>query len=106
MPIAKPLALCDDEAQTAVIGYINTMTRTSPRYFSPETLPRDAASAGTFRWTPAQRTALTAKIMLTVSMVCGLEALWRGSVARTLVAGLILAIGSGLLVAAKHAEAS
>ena len=62
--------------------------------------------ASAFRWTPAQRTAVTARIMLTVSCVCGLEALWRGSVTRTLVAGLILALGGGLLVAAKHAEAS
>jgi hypothetical protein len=67
---------------------------------------RVGPSSSRFGWTPAQRTALTARIMLTVSFVCGFEALWRGSVARTLVAALILALGGGLLVAAKHAEAS
>lgn len=82
------------------------MTRTSPRYFSSTSSHREVGVMGSFRWTPAQRTALTAKIMLTISLVCGLEALWRGSVARTLVAGFILALGSGLLVAAKHAETS
>jgi hypothetical protein len=83
------------------IGYINCMTRL-PAHFSARVTP----SASRFGWTPAQRTALTARIMLTVSFVCGLEALWRGSVTRTLVAGLILALGGGLLFAAKHAESS
>jgi hypothetical protein len=84
-----------------LIGYINCMTRLPAQYPA-----RLASAPSRFGWTPAQRTALTARIMLTVSFVCGLEALWRGSVTRTLVAGLILALGGGLLVAAKHAEAS
>ncbi len=71
--------------------YSNAMTR----------LPSQTSA---FRWTPVQRTAVTAKIMLTVSFVFGLEALWRGSATRTVVAGLILALGGGLLVAAKHAD--
>jgi hypothetical protein len=84
-----------------LIGYINCMTRV-PAHYPARLTP----TASRFGWTPAQRTALTARIMLTVSFVCGLEALWRGSVTRTLVAGFILALGGGLLVAAKHAESS
>jgi hypothetical protein len=83
------------------IGYINCMTHL-PAHHNVRVGP----SSSRFGWTPAQRTVLTARIMLTVSFVCGLEALWRGSVGRTLVAGLILALGGGLLVAAKHAESS
>jgi hypothetical protein len=33
-----------------------------------------------------------------------LEALWRGSVARTVLASLLLAVGGGLLVFAKRAD--
>lgn len=84
-----------------LIGYINSMTHL-PTHRSQHL----GSSSSRFGWTPAQRTALTARIMLTVSFVCALEALWRGSVARTLVAGFILALGGGLLFAAKHAESS
>jgi hypothetical protein len=84
-----------------LIGYIKGMT-----HFPAHRPVRIGSPSSKFGWTPAQRTALTARIILTVSFVCGLEALWRGSVARTLVAGIILALGGGLLVAAKHAESS
>ena len=54
--------------------------------------------------TPAQRTAVTAKILLTAGFVFASEALWRGSVARTLVAACLLVFGGGLLMAAKRAD--
>ena len=54
--------------------------------------------------TPAQRTAATAKILLTAGALFASEALWRGSVARTLIAGALLVFGGGLLMAAKRAD--
>ena len=53
---------------------------------------------------PAQRTAVTAKILLTAGLLFAAEALWRGSVARTLVAACLLVFGGGLLMAAKRAD--
>lgn len=53
---------------------------------------------------PAQRTAGTARIVVTAGLLFALEAAWRGSVARTLVAGAILALGAGLLFFAKRAD--
>lgn len=53
---------------------------------------------------PAQRTAATAKILLTAGLLFAAEALWRGSVARTLVAACLLVFGGGLLMAAKRAD--
>lgn len=53
---------------------------------------------------PAQRTATTARILLTAGMVFVVEALFRGSATRTIIAGAILAIGGGLLIAAKRAD--
>ncbi len=54
--------------------------------------------------TPAQRTAATAKILLMAGLAFASEALWRGSVARTLIAGGLLVFAGGLLVAAKRAD--
>lgn len=53
---------------------------------------------------PAQRTAVTAKILLTAGAVFASEALWRGSVARTILAAGLLVFGGGLLLAAKRAD--
>ncbi|HOA94463.1 MAG TPA: hypothetical protein PK072_12190 [Quisquiliibacterium sp.] len=53
---------------------------------------------------PAQRTAGTARILVTAGVVFAVEALWRGSVARTVMACLVLALGGGLLFVAKRAD--
>ena len=54
--------------------------------------------------TPAQRTAATAKILLMAGLAFASEAVWRGSVARTLIAFGLLVFAGGLLVAAKRAD--
>jgi hypothetical protein len=54
--------------------------------------------------TPAQRTAVTAKVVLMAGLAFASEAMWRGSVARTLIAGGLLIFGGGLLMAAKRAD--
>jgi hypothetical protein len=53
---------------------------------------------------PAQRTAGTARIVVAAGLVFALEAVWRGSVARTMVAAAVLALGAGLLFFAKRAD--
>jgi hypothetical protein len=53
---------------------------------------------------PAQRTAGTARIIVTAGVVFAIEALWRGSVARTVMAGLVLVLGGGLLFLSKRAD--
>lgn len=53
---------------------------------------------------PAQRTAGTARIVLVAGILFAAEALWRGSVARTLVAAALLVFGGGLLILAKRAD--
>jgi hypothetical protein len=53
---------------------------------------------------PSQRTAGTARFVLAAGALVALEALWRGSVARTLLASLLLALGGGLLLFAKRAD--
>ena len=53
---------------------------------------------------PAQRTAGTARSLLTAGAAVALEAMWRGSVARTLIASALLAFGGGLLFVAKRAD--
>jgi hypothetical protein len=53
---------------------------------------------------PAQRTAATARIVLTAGILFALEALLRGSVARSLVAAALMVFGGGLLVAARRAD--
>src|SRR5690606_11118877 len=54
------------------------------------------------RLSPAQRTASTARIVLTAGALFVIEALARGSAMRTAIAGAIVAIGGGLLFAAKR----
>ncbi len=51
---------------------------------------------------PAQRTAGTARAVLFAGSLFALEALWRGSLARTLMAGAVLLAGAGLLVFARR----
>ena len=53
---------------------------------------------------PAQRTAGTARILMTAGALFAAEAVFRGSVARTLLATVLLAIGAGLLFFAKRAD--
>ncbi|MCD6732658.1 MAG: hypothetical protein LT103_03555 [Burkholderiaceae bacterium] len=53
---------------------------------------------------PAQRTAGTARIVLTAGILFALEALWRGSVTRTLMAAALMVFGGGLLFLAKRAD--
>jgi hypothetical protein len=53
---------------------------------------------------PAQRTAFTARILMSAGLLFAVEAILRGSVARTLMAALVLALGGGLLFAAKRAD--
>ncbi len=53
---------------------------------------------------PAQRTAGTARIIVTAGVVFAIEALWRGSVARTVMAGLVLVLGGGLLFLSKRSD--
>ena len=50
---------------------------------------------------PAQRTAGTARFLLLAGLVFALEALWRDSVGRVLVAGAVMLAGASLLVFAK-----
>jgi len=54
--------------------------------------------------TPAERTAGTARILVTAGTLAAIEALWRGSIVRTLLATLVLAAGGGLLLLAKRAD--
>jgi hypothetical protein len=51
---------------------------------------------------PAQRTAGTARAVLMAGLVFALEAIWRGSIARTLMAAAVLIAGAGLLVFARR----
>lgn len=51
---------------------------------------------------PAQRTASTARAVLMAGLVFALEAMWRGSIARTLMAACVLIAGVGLLVFARR----
>jgi hypothetical protein len=53
---------------------------------------------------PAQRTAGTARIVLTAGILFAFEALWRGSVTRTLMAAALMVFGGGLLFLAKRAD--
>ena len=56
------------------------------------------------RLTPSQRTAGTARIVVAAGILFAVEAAWRGSVARTMVAFAMLALGAGLLFFAKRAD--
>lgn len=53
---------------------------------------------------PAQRTAGTARFVLIAGALFAVEALWRGSVARTLVAAALMVFGGSLLIFAKRAD--
>jgi len=53
---------------------------------------------------PAQRTAGTARILMTAGVLFAAEAIWRGSVARTLFAAAVFVFGGGLLILAKRAD--
>lgn len=53
---------------------------------------------------PAQRTAGTARFLMAAGLAFAAEAVWRGSAIRTLIAALVLAVGGGLLLAAKRAD--
>jgi hypothetical protein len=53
---------------------------------------------------PSQRTAGTARILLAAGALVALEAMWQGSVARTVIASGLLVVGGGLLLAAKRAD--
>lgn len=52
--------------------------------------------------TPAERTAATAKILLTAGTLFAGEAVWQGSIARTFFAMALLASGGLLLAHAKR----
>ena len=54
--------------------------------------------------TPSQRTAMTARVVVTAGILFAVEAAWRGSVARTMMAFAMLALGAGLLFFAKRAD--
>jgi hypothetical protein len=51
---------------------------------------------------PAQRTAGTARLLLLAGLAFALEALWRDSVGRVLVAGAVMFAGASLLAFAKR----
>lgn len=53
---------------------------------------------------PSQRTAMTARILLTAGSMFSLEALWQGSVTRTLIASALLGAGGSLLFIAKKSD--
>jgi hypothetical protein len=53
---------------------------------------------------PSQRTASTARFLLGTGSLVALEAMWQGSVARTLIASAVLAMGGTLLFFAKRAD--
>ncbi|HMM52147.1 MAG TPA: hypothetical protein PKD87_11075 [Burkholderiaceae bacterium] len=53
---------------------------------------------------PAQRTAGTARVVLTAGILFAVEAFWRGSVTRTLMAAALVVFGGGLLILAKRAD--
>jgi hypothetical protein len=53
---------------------------------------------------PPQRTAVTGRVLITAGALVASEAMWQGSVARTVIASGLLAVGSALLFFAKRAE--
>ncbi|HYF59612.1 MAG TPA: hypothetical protein VEA81_11725 [Burkholderiaceae bacterium] len=53
---------------------------------------------------PSQRTAGTGRVLLTAGSFVAFEAMYQGSVARTLIASGLLVIGGGLLFFAKRAD--
>ena len=53
---------------------------------------------------PSQRTAGTGRFLLAAGALAALEAMWQGSVGRTLLASGLLVAGGGLLFIAKRAD--
>ena len=53
---------------------------------------------------PAQRTAGTARFLVAAGTLFAVEAIWRGSVARSLMAAALIVFGGGLLFIAKRAD--
>jgi hypothetical protein len=53
--------------------------------------------------TPAQRTATTAKILMSVGLLFALEAIWRDSMLRAILSTGVLAGGLGLFAFARRA---
>jgi hypothetical protein len=51
---------------------------------------------------PAQRTAVTARLLLLAGLAFAAEALWRDSVGRVVVSGAVLFAGASLLAFAKR----
>jgi hypothetical protein len=51
---------------------------------------------------PSQRTAVTGRVLLTAGALVASEAMWQGSVARTVIASGLLAVGGALLFFAKR----
>ncbi len=54
--------------------------------------------------TPAQRTATTAKFILGAGLLAWGAAIMHGSVMATVLAGLLMLFGGGLLIAARRAD--
>jgi hypothetical protein len=59
--------------------------------------------AMTTNLTPAQRTATTAKILMSVGLLLALEAIWRDSMLRAMFSAGVLAGGFGLFTFARRA---
>ncbi|HMS78510.1 MAG TPA: hypothetical protein PKC20_03040 [Burkholderiaceae bacterium] len=53
---------------------------------------------------PSQRTAGTGRILMTAGALVALEAMWQGSVTRTVIASGLLVVGGALLYFAKRAD--
>jgi len=53
---------------------------------------------------PAQRTAGTARFLMVAGAIAAVEAIVRGSMARIVMAAVVLALGGGLLAYAKRAH--
>lgn len=54
--------------------------------------------------TPAQRTATTAKVILAASLITWATAVLKGSVMTSMLAGALMLLGGGLLMAARRAD--
>ena len=53
---------------------------------------------------PSQRTAGTGRVLLTAGSLVALEAMWQGSVTRTVIASALLFLGGGLSFLARRAD--
>jgi hypothetical protein len=75
------------------------VTSGCPPGIGPRSLRRTMADLS-----PSQRTAGTGRILLTAGALLALEAMWQGSVTRTLIASALLVVGGGLVFVAKRAD--